>query len=750
MNERDISGYDAAQKTRKNDDLGRWRFASEIAEVIRSTPHEWSARIGIFGKWGEGKSTILHFLEGMLKPEGNIVFYFNPWAVQNLNEMWADFGARLLEALTHANLFVEPRWKRAARKLQKSFTSTGLVDLGEGAADLFGKGKLYKSAFGIVGNWLRPDGPQVKKIRENLGNRRVVVFIDDLDRAMPELLPKLLLSLREILDLPGFTFVLAFDNEIVAGGLLTVNKSWGDGGSFLDKILDFHYYLPPVSKEGKRLLLRNILERYCKFVPLASVAPIEHLLPDNPRKLKVLVRSLISLKPQLDRHRTDELNWVEIWLAEMVRQESYPFFMRLLEGDTLDNLVGIGYKLKKDGPKRKLGGGVEFDNTDIEKLISEVGGINDQQAERLTQLINATRTLASFHILYNWRFALRPEALTWKEFQALLARWKERQLPDTLSAWISEHSIANSMERTDIENDLFETMLNAKHNAESEAANASTTGENAAHCAEAGMILKMTEQFLLLSYMLTADRFKRFYEKSTYWIAFRVNQADADLRLAEKQALHSILESSSDGLAPAILEALAPWDTWAFMPEDRDTFSLKRDLRKECADLLLPKVERAFIASLRQPECMRALSSAQDSMAFNYLLFSGDCIPWRTGVKNALLELVRNASNDQSEWEKANDFLRLLVEAAQNKSSNIGRESAVLIVADEEFVAALWRGVTSRHIQFRMLKSYLFNRNILVGMGVKEAVLPLTPELEAANQVPQTETTPPDETETTT
>lgn len=70
-----MSGYDSAQRLKKDDDLGRWRFASEIAPVIRSTPAGWSARIGIFGKWGKGKSTVLHFLEEILKPEGNIVFY---------------------------------------------------------------------------------------------------------------------------------------------------------------------------------------------------------------------------------------------------------------------------------------------------------------------------------------------------------------------------------------------------------------------------------------------------------------------------------------------------------------------------------------------------------------------------------------------------------------------------------------------------------------------------------------------------
>ena len=67
----------------------------------------------------------------------------------------------------------------------------------KGAAALFGKDKVYKSALGLVGKWLKPDGAQVTKIREKLGAKRVIVFIDDLDRATPELLPKLLLSLRE-------------------------------------------------------------------------------------------------------------------------------------------------------------------------------------------------------------------------------------------------------------------------------------------------------------------------------------------------------------------------------------------------------------------------------------------------------------------------------------------------------------------------------------------------------------------------
>jgi len=727
-----MSGYDSAQRLKKDDDLGRWRFAAEIAEVIRSTPTDWSARIGIFGKWGEGKSTVLYFLDEMLKPEGNIVFYFTPWAVQKLDELWEEFGNALLEALEAEKLEVESPWKGATRKVQEKLGSTVLPDVVQGAAELFGKDKVYKSALGLVGKWLKPDGAQVKKIREKLGEKRVIVFIDDLDRATPELLPKLLLSLREILDLPGFTFVLAFDNEIVADGLFTANSAWGDGDSFLDKILDFHYYLPPISKAGKRLLLKNMLDRYAKFVPQASIGAIEHLLPDNPRKLKRLVRGLVSLQPQLVRHGADELNWVEIWLAEMIRQESYEFFMRLLDGGELEPLMGIAYKIRRSERRKK--GEDKDDNTDIKKLIDDVGGINEQQTERLIELVNATRNLAGFHLEYNFKFALRPEATTWKEFYELLAQWKEAPHPETISAWIAKQSAANSIDPTDIEADLYQTFLNAKHNAASKASEASTVEDNATYCAEATSLLTMTEQFLGLPAMFTSERFGKLYEKSLYWIAFRVNPADGGLRNAERNLLFALVDRASDDDAPAMVEALKPMDPWTFGPEDAETMQLKKALRDDCVTRLLPKVESAFASYLSRPESLRLLSTSEGPSSFRYVLFSPDRLPWGTVIRGALLEMMRIAKSDQNAYDKANEFLQLLFDAAGNRSNYISRPSAVTITEDREFIVALWQAVTSRHIQFRMLKSYLSKREALLQLGAREDDLPLSPELAKAKE----------------
>lgn len=724
-----MSGYDSAQRLKKDDDLGRWRFAAEIAEVIRSTPADWSARIGIFGKWGEGKSTILHFLEEMLKPEGNIIFYFTPWAVQELDELWEEFGTALLDALEAEKLEVELPGKGKIRRLQEKVAATGLPDLVQGGMELWGKEKLYKGALGFVGKWLKPDGEQVKKIRAKLGNKRVVVFIDDLDRATPELLPKLLLSLREILDLPGFTFVLAFDNEIVADGLITSNKAWGDGDNFLDKILDFHYYLPPVSKAAKRLLLKNMLDRYATFVPQDSIDSIEHLLPDNPRRLKRLVRGMVSLQPQLSRHGADELNWVEIWLAEMIRQESYPFFMRLLDGDALESLIGIGFQVRRHERRRKTGDDDGTDDADIKKLIEEVGGINEKQTARLIELVHAARALGGFHLQYNFKFALRPETITWKEFGELIAEWKKSPVAQTMLPWVITQATVNSIDAVDVESDLFQTLLNAKDTAASKAAEAATVEENATHCAEAKLLLTMTEQFLNLPGMSTAERFGKLYEKLVYWIAFRVNPADGELRDAEQSLLYSLVDNAADDLAPAMLETLKPGDPWALGPEDAYTAGLKKALRSECVTRLLPKVECAFVAYLRRPESLRLLSTAEGSPAFRYILFSTERLPWAPTVKNALVETMRSAKTDQNAHDKAVEFLDLIVQASGDRSNYIARKSAVSIVEDREFVTALWQAVTSSHIQFRMLKSYLSKRDALFQLGVQEDDLPLSPEL---------------------
>ena len=223
----------------------------------------------------------------------------------------------------------------------------GYVQTFEVAATILNREKLYNAAFATLQNSLKYNSTEIRKIQQELHGRRVVVLVDDLDRAAPELIPQLLLSLRELFDLPGFTFLLAFDDEIVGEAIRQKNPAWLSGTNFLEKILDFRFHLPPITEIQKQRLVTRALEKYCPFIPKQSVGKIQDLLPNNPRKLKSLIRSLVALKPQIARHSADELSWTDMWLAQMIRLESHSFFELLLTTDALGKETGLGYAFRK-------------------------------------------------------------------------------------------------------------------------------------------------------------------------------------------------------------------------------------------------------------------------------------------------------------------------------------------------------------------------------------------------------------------
>jgi hypothetical protein len=92
-------GYDAPPLERKDDVLGRWRLAGELFGIVRETPAEWSVRLGVFARWGEGKTTMLRFLERMALVENYIPVRFAPWAARTWDDLWVEFATVLVESL---------------------------------------------------------------------------------------------------------------------------------------------------------------------------------------------------------------------------------------------------------------------------------------------------------------------------------------------------------------------------------------------------------------------------------------------------------------------------------------------------------------------------------------------------------------------------------------------------------------------------------------------------------------------------
>lgn len=662
----------------------------------------------------------------MLRQKGSIVFSFSPWAIQNWNDLWEDFGTRLLAALSDAKVPFDGSWKKVAKDSTKWLESSGLGQIGKAAAAVFGREKLYDAAFGALERWLRYDGAQVRLIREKLREQRLVVLIDDLDRCAPDLLPQLLLSLRELLDLPGFTFVLAFDDEIVSRALTQVNPAWAEGSNFLEKILDFRFHLPPMTVAQKERFVSRSMARYCPFVPKESAEEVRDLLPDNPRKLKALIRSLAAIRPQIARHDVDELNWVDMWLAQMLRLESYTFFQRLLKDDTLEKEAGQTYRWTKALSGKE--GENEAENIQkLRELIKDSGTNDSAVVERLILLIEAARSRSSPKFRYMCELAIRPHAVTWKEFRSLYAAWIADRQASVLANWIGQHAVLRGVSADDVEGELFEAMLMRRNECLSGAAESGSRLEHESHIQEARTLLEMLEQYLLGLGKLGGSQFRRLYGQAMYWIGFRKNASDKQLREQEDTFLSKLLASSSKVHATELLEVVIPENWYEEMQPGVGEF--KQALRRKCMAIIGPTAARESITFITRDGGIRNLTERGRFSAVKYCLFQPDSPVWTSSLRDELFYLIRKGLEDFVTYSNVCDLFQLLVRGLEYGIDSIGRQDIATLLSNKTFVRCLWDTVVSRGIQYRMQIEFIRARQAFIRNGAPEEAMPLTEEL---------------------
>jgi KAP family P-loop domain len=149
--------------------------------------------------------------------------------------------------------------------------------------------------------------------------RTLFVFVDDLDRCMPDDAVSALEAIKLFLDLPGCVFVLGMDRVVVEQGIRQRYKEFVENrpetfkpGEYLDKIIQIPFNLPPLG--GQQILhYLNQLGQSRYGTISASRDLIEAASPPNPRSLKRVlnVQQLILLLDnwplaELDQHPIDD------------------------------------------------------------------------------------------------------------------------------------------------------------------------------------------------------------------------------------------------------------------------------------------------------------------------------------------------------------------------------------------------------------------------------------------------------------
>jgi energy-coupling factor transporter ATP-binding protein EcfA2 len=270
-------------------DLLQYKYLSSAAQRIVTSSALSPTTVGIFGDWGSGKSTLIRLLRADLEKDKTILcLTFNGWLFEGYDDAKTALMGTILDAIQERIEGDKSLGGKAMDLLKKLMRRVDWLHL----AGLAGKYAIPAiagfpqvsaalaggDALGYVAEKAKqidlddakqllkdaPEGPE--NIRRNIRDfrkdfedllaeskiTRLVVFIDDLDRCLPDTIIETLEAIKLFLFVKGTAFVLAADERLVQ---YAVRQRFPElpgtetevGRDYLEKLIQIPLRIPPLS-----------------------------------------------------------------------------------------------------------------------------------------------------------------------------------------------------------------------------------------------------------------------------------------------------------------------------------------------------------------------------------------------------------------------------------------------------------------------------------------------------------------------
>ncbi len=293
------------------------RYVKPFSDMIFDPLTETPFTVGIFGKWGSGKTTLMQFIDATAAEKKYPTIWFNPWLYQTEDNLIVPLLHTIHDWLLQSNM---EKAKEAAilvanviAKIAGSLLVKHLTMDKVSFEDVEKRVKEYVDKRGAAISALRTLRNELQKVVDGLTDngkdgRRVILFVDDLDRCVPTKIVELLESIKLFLDLKNVILFLAIDRDVVQQGIRHFYKDFKlEEGSqlsaltadYIDKMIQLPFFLYPLGADQ----VGEYLNQLSNAPDLQEQSELfRNCLLPNPRKIKRVLnvyRLSLAVAPHL-------------------------------------------------------------------------------------------------------------------------------------------------------------------------------------------------------------------------------------------------------------------------------------------------------------------------------------------------------------------------------------------------------------------------------------------------------------------
>lgn len=272
----DLSG-DKALENSAEDRLGFAATAEAIVAAVLRQPVVDGLVIGVEGRWGSGKSSLVNMTVAALRASSSApeVIEFKPWLIGDRDSLLLALFTELaiaVDAIEEGSGDPVGRQRRELGEAGKKVVSFaaqlgGLGTLAKVAGALVPGAALAgeviegiaKAAKGLDGK--RSIAAEKADLRQRLAalSRRIVVTVDDVDRLEPSEVVEILRLVRSVADFPNVIYVLCYDPGIVAHSIQAAAQV-ENGHAYIEKIVQIAVSVPRPEAFDLRRWFREEIE----------------------------------------------------------------------------------------------------------------------------------------------------------------------------------------------------------------------------------------------------------------------------------------------------------------------------------------------------------------------------------------------------------------------------------------------------------------------------------------------------------